>query len=95
VLDLRCSHESHSQNRSFEGLSKQITVFCGGLPYLTPVCRDAGEVRSIRSKPSFDSLKLKCAMKQVQLSQFVDPARLLTYLLSRLVAQHSVEEKRI
>jgi hypothetical protein len=30
-------------------------------------------------------------MKQVQLSQFVDPARLLTYPLSRLVAQHSVE----
>jgi hypothetical protein len=30
-------------------------------------------------------------MKQVQFSQFVDPARLLTYLLSRLVAQHSVE----
>jgi hypothetical protein len=29
-------------------------------------------------------------MKQVQFSQFVDPARLLAYLLSRLVAQHSV-----
>ena len=65
-LNLRCGHENQSQNSSFEKRSRQIAVFCGGLPSLTSVGRDLGEVRCIHSDFPRRSLELRWAMKQIK-----------------------------
>ena len=91
ALNLRCGHESHSQNSAFEQRSRQIAIFCGGLPYHAPVRRDLGEVRRINSNFSYCLLELRWAMKQIRLGQF-DPRRLLRYLLSRLVDAHAARK---
>jgi hypothetical protein len=92
-LNLRCGHEGHSQSSSCAKRSRQIAVFRTRLPYLASVCWDLGEVRCIHSNFPRRSLKLRWAMKQTQFSQF-DPARLFTYVLSRLVKPHAVERDR-
>jgi hypothetical protein len=91
VENLRCGHESHNQNSSAAKPPRQIAIFGDGVPYHAPVCRDLGEVCSINPDFLPRSLELRPAMKQIQIGQF-DPARLLTYLLSRLVDTHSVED---
>lgn len=92
-LKLRCGHESHGQSSSCARRSRQIVVFRGRLPSLAFVCRDLGEVCCIHSDSSRRSLKLRLAMKQIQLSQF-DPARLFTFVLSRFVESHAAEGDR-
>jgi hypothetical protein len=88
--NLRCGHESHSQTSAFAKRSGQIAVFRSGLPSLASVHRDRGEVRCIHSNFPRRPLKLTWAMKQIQLSQ-LDPARLFTYVLSRLVEPHGAK----
>lgn len=90
-LNLRCSHESHNHNCSFETRSERIAVLGSGLPSLAPFGWDLGEIRGIYSNLSLRALELRRAMKLIQLDQF-DPARLLTYVLSRLVDAHAGED---
>jgi hypothetical protein len=92
-LNLRCGHEGHSQSSSRAERSRQIAVFRDGLPSLASVRWDLGEVRCVHSNFPRRSLKLRWAMKHFQLTQF-DPARLFTYVLSRLVEPHAVERDR-
>jgi hypothetical protein len=58
-LNLRCDHESHTQNRSCAKRSGQITIFCRGLCSFTPVIRDLGEVCCNDSDSSRRSLELR------------------------------------
>jgi uncharacterized SAM-binding protein YcdF (DUF218 family) len=59
------------------------------MPFFASGSRALGEVRSIHSNFARLPLKLRWAMKQIHLNQF-DPARLLTYVLSRLLDAHAV-----
>jgi hypothetical protein len=91
AFNLRCGHENNSQNSVLEERSRQIAILWNGLPAFAPFSRDLGEVRCTNSNFSLGALELSPAMKQIQLGQF-DPARLLTYVLSRLIETHSVED---
>jgi hypothetical protein len=85
----RCGHESQSKSGSSAKRSGQA-VFRDRVPSHASSGGDLGQVRCIQSNVP-RPLELRRAMKQIQIGQF-DPARLLTYLLSRLVEAHSVED---
>jgi hypothetical protein len=85
----RCGHESESKSGSSAKRSGQA-VFRDRVPSHASSGGDLGQVRCIQSNVP-RPLELRRAMKQIQIGQF-DPARLLTYLLSRLVEAHSVED---
>jgi hypothetical protein len=85
-----CGHENHSQSSSSAKQGWQSAVFWAGLPPDAPVRGILGEVCCIHSDFPQCSLKLRCAMKHIQVSQF-DPARLFTYMLSRLVESHAAQ----
>jgi len=88
----RCGHDKQSQSRSCAGQSGQLAIFRNCLPSPAPVCGNTREDRRIYSDHSLRALALRRAVKHIQLSQF-DPARLLTYVLSRLVECHGIEEE--
>ena len=87
--NLRCSHESQSKSASSAKRSGQSAVFRDRVPSHASSGGDLGQVRCIQSNVP-RPLELRRTMKQIQMGQF-DPARLLTYLLSRLVDAHSLE----
>jgi hypothetical protein len=90
-LNLGCCHEGDSQSGSSERRSRPVTIFCNGLSSLAHLGRNFGEVRRIYSNLSLGALELRWVVKQIQLGQF-DPARLLTYVLSRLIESRAVDQ---
>jgi len=58
-LNLRCDHESHSQNRTCAKRSRQIAIFRRRLSPVAPVSGDLGKVRCMDSNFSRRSLELR------------------------------------